>query len=128
MKPGITAPAWTQRLLGERQLQVGELRVERVDRVADPEAEIDRDLVVARARRVQPPGRRADQLGKPRFDVHVNVFERAREREGPGLDFGLAPGLDPRAMAAASAGSTMPASASIATWAFEPAMSWPARR
>ena len=76
-----------ERLLGQRPLQVGDLRVERVDRVAHPEPEIERDLVVARARGVQPPGIRADDLGQPRLDVHVDVFERAREREAAALDF-----------------------------------------
>ena len=53
-----------QRLLGERALVVGEARIEAVAGVADPQPEIGRDLVVARARRVQPPGRRPDQLGR----------------------------------------------------------------
>ena len=60
---------------------------DRVDRVAHPEAEIDGDLVVARARGVQPPGRRADDLGEAAFDVHMDVFERARERKRSRLDF-----------------------------------------
>ena len=73
--------------VGERPLQFGDLDEDRVDRVAHPEAEIDRDLVVARARGVQAPGRRADDLGKPAFDVHMDVFERALERERSRLDF-----------------------------------------
>ena len=52
-----------------------------------PEAEIDRHLVVARAGGVQPSGRRPDQLGKPRFHVHVDVLELGREDERSGLDF-----------------------------------------
>ena len=54
--------------------------------VAHPEAEIERHLVVARARGVQAPGGLADQLGQPRLDVHVDVFELARERERPAFD------------------------------------------
>ncbi len=54
-----------ERLLGQRALIGGERRVEAVDRVAHPQPEIGRDLVVARARGVQPPGRRPDQLGEP---------------------------------------------------------------
>ena len=77
-----------KRLFGERQLQIGELRVERVDRVAHPEPEIERDLVVARARGMQPPGGGADQIGEALLDIHMNVFERAREGESSGLDFG----------------------------------------
>ncbi len=49
--------------------------------VLDPEPEIDRHLVVARAGRVQPAGRRADQFGKTRFDIHVDVFQARREFE-----------------------------------------------
>ena len=73
----------------ERPLQAGDLEHERVDRVAHPQAEVDRDLVVARTRGVQAPRRRADDRGEPALDVHVDVFERAREGEGPGLDFAL---------------------------------------
>ena len=71
----------------ERPLQLGDLHQDRVDRVAHPEAEIDRDLVVARARGVEAPGRRADDLGKPALHVHMDVLERARERKRPRLDF-----------------------------------------
>ena len=56
----------------------------RVALAAHPEAEIDRDLIVARARGVQPPGRGADQLGQPRLDVHVDVLELHPEGEGAG--------------------------------------------
>ena len=69
------------RLRRERRLQGMELADDLVDRVAHPEPEIGRHLVVARARRVQPPGGVADQLLQPRLDVHVDVFERAREGE-----------------------------------------------
>ena len=72
---------------GERPLQLGDLGEDRVDRVAHPEAEIDRDLVVARARGVEAPGRRADDLSKAALDVHMDVFERARERKRARLDF-----------------------------------------
>ena len=70
-----------QRLLGERLLIAGQRRVDVVDRVAHPELEVGRDLVVARTRGVQPPGRRPDQLGEPRLDVHMDVFERPLEAE-----------------------------------------------
>ena len=62
--------------------------VEPVDRVAHPQPEIGRHLVVAAARGVQPLAGLADPLGQPRLDVHVDVFERLVEREAPGLDFG----------------------------------------
>ena len=75
--------------VAERPLQAGDLEDERVDRVAHPEAEVDRDLVVARTRGVQAPGGRTDDLGEAALDVHMDVFERAREGEGPRLDFAL---------------------------------------
>ena len=53
-----------QRLLGQRALIEGERGVDLVDGIADPEPEVGRDLVVARARGVQPPGRRPDQRGE----------------------------------------------------------------
>ena len=43
--------------------------------IAHPQAEVGRHLVVAAARGVQPPGRRADQFGQPAFGGHVDVFE-----------------------------------------------------
>ena len=66
-------------LLGERQLQRSDLAVERLDRGPDIEPEIDRNLIVARARRVQPPGRRAEEIGEPGLDIHMDVFELARD-------------------------------------------------
>ena len=80
-----------------RDLQMGEARHDRVgmllgaldqhalqaaDRIgrlvagiAHPKAEVGRDLVVARARGVQPPGRFADQLAEAVLDGHVDVLE-----------------------------------------------------
>ena len=51
-----------KRLLGERALIIGERLVDAVDGVAHPELEIGRDLIVARTRGMQPPGRRPDQF------------------------------------------------------------------
>ena len=51
-----------------------------------PQPEIGRDLIVARARGVQPAGGRADQFGQPALDVHMDVFERALELELAGAD------------------------------------------
>ena len=70
-----------QRLLGERALITGERGIKTVDIVAHPEPKVGRHLVVARARGVQPPGRRPDQLGEPALDVHMDVFERGLEGE-----------------------------------------------
>jgi hypothetical protein len=65
--------------------------------VTNPKAEVERHLVVARARGVQPPGRRADQLAQPRLHVHVDVFVLVAEGKGPGGDLrldGRQPALD----------------------------------
>ena len=53
---------------------------------SQPETQIGRDLVVARAGGVQAAGSRADQRGKPCLDIHVDVFERAVEGKAAGLD------------------------------------------
>ena len=69
------------RPLDQRVLEGGQRRIGLIDDVADIEAEIGRDLVVARARGVQPSGGRPDQFAKPALDVHMDVFERALEIE-----------------------------------------------
>jgi len=69
-------------------LKVGDqLTVERVYGIANPETEIERDLIVARARRVKPPRHGSDQLREARFDIHMNIFEGARKFECSRLDF-----------------------------------------
>ena len=73
-----------ERLFGQRALIAGKRRIDAVDRVAHPEPEIGRDLIVARARGVQPPGRRPDQVGEPALDIHMDVFERPLEGEFAG--------------------------------------------
>ncbi len=85
-----------ERARGQRALQLGDPRDQRVDRVAHPEAEIDRDLVVARARGMQTPSGGADDLGEPALHVHMDVLERARELEAPRLDFALDLSKTPR--------------------------------
>ena len=76
-----------ERLLGQRLLQGGESGVGAVDGVAHPQLEVGCHLVVARARRVQPAGDRADQLGQPRLDVEVDVLQGAGKGEFPCFDF-----------------------------------------
>ena len=82
---GHHRPGMDECLLGERALVGGRARVEPVDGVAYPQPEIGRDLVVARARRVQPPGRRPDQLGQTRLDVHMDIFQCPLELESAAL-------------------------------------------
>ncbi len=76
-----------QRAVDQRLLERGQRRVRLVDGVADVEPEIGRDLVVARARGVQPARGGADQLGQPRLDIHMDVLERALEVEIALADF-----------------------------------------
>ncbi len=114
-------------LFGQRQLQVPQAVVQCRKGLPDPELEVQRHLVVARARRMQAPGRGADQFGEPRFDIHMDVFERAGKGEGAAS---ISPAIWSRPwwIAVTSSGEMIPVAASMAAWAFEPAMSCAARR
>jgi hypothetical protein len=70
-----------ERLHGERPLIIRERSVDAVDRIADPQPEVGGDLIVARARGMQPSGSRPDQFVEPALDVHMDVLERALELE-----------------------------------------------
>ena len=50
---------------------------------------VGRDLVVARARRVQRAADRPDELGQAPLDRHVDVFVAVREGERPARELGL---------------------------------------
>ncbi len=76
-----------ERTLGQSALIVLQRRIEIVDAIADPEAEIRRHLIVARTRGVQSSGGRADQFRQAAFDVEMNIFQRTLEGEGARLDF-----------------------------------------
>ena len=76
-------------LFGHGELEIGHLAVDLVERVAHPQPHVGRDLVVARAGGVQAAGGEADLVLEVGLDVHVDVFERPREREGPALDLAL---------------------------------------
>ena len=71
--------------------QLADLPVQPIDRLAHPKPEVGRDLVVARARGVQPPGGLADDLLEARLDIRVDVLERRLEGEIAGLDLGANP-------------------------------------
>ena len=43
--------------------------------ISDPEPEIRRDLVIARAACVKPTAGLADFILQPRFDIQVNIFQ-----------------------------------------------------
>ena len=73
----------------QRGLQVAQHQLDLVDRVAHPQAHVERDLVVARARGVQAAAGRADDVGQPLLDVEMDVLELGRELELAALDLGL---------------------------------------
>ena len=75
-----------QCLFRQRLLVSAEGLVEGIDRLPDPQPEIGRDLIIARARGMQPPRRRTDQLGEAALHVHMDVFERPLEFELAALD------------------------------------------
>ena len=68
---GMVSGAGQQRVGQRNQPRIG-----RVNRIAHPQAEIGRDLIVARPRGVQAPGYGADQRGELCLGRHVDVFER----------------------------------------------------
>ena len=77
--------------IGRGQFDQGALRgpeqgAERVAFVAEVEAEIQGDLVIAAAGGVQLRAGVADPLGQLGLEVHVDVFEFGLEREFPRLD------------------------------------------
>ena len=94
---------------------------------ADPQAKVERHLIVARARGVQAPGRLADQFGEPRLHVHVDVLEFVAEGKYPGLKLAFDE-VSPAWMAASSSTPMIPVAASMAAWAREPAISSGAKR
>jgi hypothetical protein len=67
-------------------LGVAEPAVQPVHRIFQIEALVQRDLVVARAPRVELAAQGPDQLHQATLDIHVNVLELGPERKGPGLE------------------------------------------
>ncbi len=70
-------------------LQALELGDRAVAGVADPQAEVQRHLIIAAAGRVQAARRFADQLIQARLHIHVDVLELVAEGEGPARDLGF---------------------------------------
>ena len=59
----------------QRELEPLQLTGDAIDGIAQVEADVGGDLIVARTARMQFLARLAAQRGEPRFDVHVHVFE-----------------------------------------------------
>ncbi len=79
-------------LLGLRQqalLQAGDLFDDHVDLVAQPQADVGGDLVVAATPGVQLLAGDADAVGQARLDVHVHVFQIDAPVELAGFDLAL---------------------------------------
>ena len=74
-----------ERLRGERPLIAGERSIECIDGFPDPQAEVGRHLIVARARRVQPAGGRPDQFRQPAFHIHMDILKLSAEAEFAGF-------------------------------------------
>ena len=65
----------------ERPLQVDQAAVDLVDRVAAPQPQVGRDLVVAAAGGVQLAADVAEAVDQRPLDVHVDVFQLGLELE-----------------------------------------------
>ena len=76
-----------QRALRQRLLKQSERSISLVDGIADKQAKVGCDLIVARTRGMQPSGSRSDQFAEPALDIHMDVFERALEFERSLADF-----------------------------------------
>ena len=61
--------------------------IDLVDRLADPQSQVGRDLIVAAAGGVQLAADVAEAIDQGLFDVHVDVFQFGAERESPLLNF-----------------------------------------
>ena len=109
--------------LGEESRLHGDERgVEVAEHVAEIEALVKRDLVVARASGMELAAHRAGDLDEAALDVHVDVFELAPEGEAPALELGPHR-LEPPSMAARSVASISPARSRARAHAALPRMS-----
>ena len=70
----------------QRVLIRRERSIDVVQHVTDIKPEIGRNLIVARARGMEPPGGGADDLGQPALNVHMDVFKRPLECEFAAFD------------------------------------------
>ena len=74
--------------LYQRQLQRLNQQADLADFVAQPQADIGGDLVVAAATGVQTFAGIADFIGEEFFDVHVNIFQIQRPFDAAVFDVG----------------------------------------
>ena len=74
--------------LDQGALQLGQQRADAGDLVAQPEAHVGRDLVVARAAGVQALAGIAGELHQAGLDVEMHVLELGAPLEGAALDLG----------------------------------------
>ena len=58
----------------ERVQQLHKCVIRLVNFIADPEPEIRRHLIIARATGVQPPPCLTNNFGQARLNIHVNIF------------------------------------------------------
>ena len=72
--------------IDQRAAQAHEELRDLVDLGAEPEPDVGRDLIVPRARGVQPFTGVAHESGEPPLDVEVHVLRLDRPLEAPGAD------------------------------------------
>ena len=94
-----------------------------VDRLADPQAEVSRNLVVAAAAGVQLAAHVADPVDQSPLDVHVDVFQLLRNSNSPAaISWPIC--SRPVTIWWHSSSVRMPTLESMWAWAIEPRMSW----
>ena len=71
----------------QRPLHVGQPLINFVNRLADPQPKVGRDLIVATPGRVQLAADVAEAIRQGLLDVHVDVFQFRAEREASLLNF-----------------------------------------
>src|SRR6185503_5849068 len=74
-----------RRALDERLLRMAQALAGRGQDLAEVEPLVQRDLIVARASRVELAAHGARQLDQPALDVRVNVLELGAKRERAGF-------------------------------------------
>ena len=106
--------------VGERAHQLAAAPARASALLAHEQRHVGRDLVVARPRGVELAADRAGDLGQPALDRHVDVLVAGLEVEACPRSSSPRDRVEARgSSSSASAGSRMPASASIATWALD---------